>query len=154
MLKAVSLCFMLLSLSTASWGQQSLAGTYRLVSQVVEVEGVPMELLGKAPRGQLALTQTRATAFYHAPGREFGTTEAAKARLFDSLVGWTARYRTEGSRVVFSIDSSWVEIWNGKDRILNSQLLGNHLTLTSNPEPFARDPSKMAVVRQVWEKVE
>jgi hypothetical protein len=154
MLKAVSLCFMLSALSSASWGQQSLAGTYRLVSQVLEVDGVPREPMGKAPRGQLALTKTRATVFYTAQTREFGTAEAAKARLFDTLAGWTARYRVEGNRLILSIDASWVENWNGKDQIRNFQLSGNRLTLTSDPGPWPRDPSKKSSVRQVWEKLE
>ena len=127
MYKSIGLLLMLLVLSTASWGQQSLVGTYKIVSQVVEVDGVPMEPMGKAPLGQLALTKTRATAFYTGQKRNFGTTEPAKAQLFDTLAGWTARYRTDGKRLVFSIDSSWVDNWNGKDQIRNFQLSGNRL---------------------------
>lgn len=154
MLRLISLLVMLLAVPTASLGQQSLVGTYRMVSQVVEVDGTPTEPMGKAPLGQLALSKTRAMMFYTGQTREFGTTESAKARLFETLAGWTARYRADGKRLIFSVDSSWVDSWNGKDQIRNFQLSGNRLTLTSDPMPFPRDPSKKAIVRQVWEKVE
>jgi hypothetical protein len=116
--------------------------------------GTPDERLGKAPRGYLVLTPTRAINFYTAEKRKFGTSVAEKAELFDSLVGWSGAYRVEGSKLVFSVDVSFNEIWNGKDQKRNFQLSGNRLTLTSDPQPWARDPSKTIIVRQVWEKVE
>ena len=154
MLRLIGLLVMLLAVPTASHGQQSLAGTYRMVSQVLDVDGTVTENMGKAPRGQLAFTQTRATAFYTAQTRKPGVSEAEKGALFDTLGGWSARYRTEGSRLILSIDSSWVEIWNGKDLVRNYQLSGNRLTLTSDLMPFARDSTKKVIVRQVWEEIE
>ncbi len=135
-------------------GQQSLVGTYKMASQVVETGGVPNENMGKAPKGFLVLTPTRALAFYTGDNRKFGTSAAEKAALFDSLGGWSATYSVEGSRVIFSVDTSWVENWNGTKVARNWQVSGNRLTLTSDPQPFARDPSKMVIIRQVWEKVE
>lgn len=143
-----------ISFSTASLGQPSLVGTYKMVSQVVDVEGAVTENMGKAPRGYLVLTPTRATAFYTAESRKPGTAEAEKAALFDTLGGWSGRYRTEANRLIVSVDVSWVEIWNGKDQVRNYELSGTRLALTSDPMPFARDPSKKVVVRQVWEKIE
>ncbi len=110
--------------------------------------------MGKAPCGYLVLTPTRAINFYAAENRKFGTSVDEKAALFDSLVGWGGAYRVEGSKLVFSVDVSWNEIWNGKDQIRNFELSGNRLILTSDPQPWARDPSKTIIVRQVWEKVE
>lgn len=154
MLRLFSLLVVLLAVPTASLGQQSLAGTYRLVSHVLDIDGVGTENMGKAPRGQLAFTQTRATVFYTAQARKSGISEAEKAALFDTLTGWSARYRTEGGKLIMSVDASWVEIWNGKDQVRAYQLSGNRLTLTSDRQPFPRDPSKTVIVRQVWEKIE
>jgi hypothetical protein len=145
---------LVLLIVTPSLGQQSLVGTYKLVSHVLEMGGTPNEYLGKAPRGYLVLTPTRAINFYTAENRKFGTSMDEKAALFDSLAGWSGAYRVEGSKLVFSVDVSWNEIWNGKDQIRNFQLSGNRLTLTSDPQPWARDPSKTIIVRQVWEKIE
>jgi hypothetical protein len=36
----------------------------------------------------------------------------------------------------------------------DTQLSGNRLTLTSDPRPSGRDPSKTVVTRLVWEKIE
>jgi len=143
-----------MSFSTVSFGQQSLVGTYKMVSQVIDVEGAVTENMGKVPRGYLVFTPTRATAFYTAESRQAGTSEAEKAALFDTLGGWSGRYRTEANRLIVSVDISWVEIWNGKDQVRHYEISGTRLTLTSDPTPFARDPTKKVIVRQVWEKIE
>ncbi|HTY24668.1 MAG TPA: lipocalin-like domain-containing protein [Desulfomonilaceae bacterium] len=145
---------LILLVTYPSFGQQSLVGTYKMVSQTVETGGTPDENMGKAPKGWLILTPKRAIAFYTAENRKFGTTEADKAALFDSMGGWSATYRVEGSKIVFSVDASWIENWNGTNVVRNWQLSSNRLTLTSDPQPFARDPSKMVIIRQVWEKTE
>jgi hypothetical protein len=154
MVRLIYALVLVLLITTPSLGQQSLVGTYKLVSHVLEMGGTPNEYLGKAPRGYLVLTPTRAINFYTAENRKFGTSMDEKAALFDSLAGWSGAYRVEGSKLVFSVDVSWNEIWNGKDQIRNFQLSGNRLTLTSDPQPWARDPSKTIIVRQVWEKIE
>ena len=154
MVRLIFALILVLSLASPSLGQQSLVGTYKLVSHVLEMGGTSDERLGKAPRGYLILTPTRAINFYTAEKRKFGTSVAEKAELFDSLVGWSGAYRVEGSKLVFSVDVSFNEIWNGKDQKRNFQISGNRLTLTSDPQPWARDPSKTIVIRQVWEKVE
>jgi hypothetical protein len=100
------------------------------------------------------LTPTRAIAFYTGDNRKFGTSVADKAVLFDTVVGWSGVYRVEGRKIFIAVDASWVENWNGKDQVRNWALSGNRLTFTSDPMPFARDPSKTSIVRQVWEKVE
>ncbi len=155
MARLISVLILVLLLASPCLGQQSLVGTYKLVSHVLEMGGTPnYEYMGKAPRGYLVLTPTRAINFYTAETRKFGTSVDEKAALFDSLAGWAGAYRVEGSKLVFSVDVSWNEIWNGKDQIRNFELSGNRLMLTSDPQPFARDPSKTIIGRQVWEKVE
>jgi len=154
MVRLICALILVLSIASPSLGQQSLVGTYKFVSHVLEMGGTSNEYLGKAPRGYLVLTPTRAINFYTAEKRDFGTSVAEKAGLFDSLVGWSGTYRVEGSKLIFSVDVSWNEIWNGKDQKRHFQLSGNRLELTSDPQPWARDPSKTIIVRQVWEKVE
>jgi hypothetical protein len=150
------ICGLVLVLLIASpgFGQQSLVGTYKLVSQVVETGGTPTEPYGKAPHGYLVLTPTRAVILYTAASRKFGTSVDDKAALFETMTGWAGVYRLEGSKLIIRVDASWVENWNGKDQVRNWALSGIRLTLTSDPMPWARDPSKMVIVRQAWEKVE
>ncbi len=154
MLRLICAFVLVLSIASPSLGQQSLVGTYKVISTDVEVGGSVTQPLGKTPHGYLVLTPTRAVFFFTAENRKFGTSVDEKAALFDTLVGWSGVYRVEGGKIVFAVDASWVENWNGKDQVRNWALSGNRLTFTSNPIPFARDPSKTSVVRWVVEKVE
>jgi hypothetical protein len=154
MLRLICAFVLVLSIASPSLGQQSLVGTYKVISTDVEVGGSVTQPLGKTPHGYLVLTPTRAVFFFTAENRKFGTSVDEKAALFDTLVGWSGVYRVEGGKIVFAVDASWVENWNGKDQVRNWALSGNRLTFTSDPIPFARDPSKTSVVRWVVEKVE
>jgi hypothetical protein len=149
-------CALILALLivSPSLGQQSLVGTYKIISQDIEVSVTATQPYGKAPRGYLVLTPTRAVTFYTGDNREFGTSVDDKAALFDTLGGWTGTYRVEGGKITIAVDASWIENWNGKNQVRNWALSGNRLTLTNDPQPFARDPSKTVIIRQIWEKVE
>ena len=154
MLRLICAFILVLSIASPSLGQQSLVGTYKVISQDVEVGGSATQPMGKTPHGYLVLTPTRAVFFSTAENRKFGTSVDEKAALFDTLVGWSGTYRVEGGKIVFAVDASWVENWNGKDQVLNWTLSGNRFTFMRGPMPFPRDPSKTAFVRQVFEKVE
>lgn len=154
MIRSLTLMLILLAAPAAGLCQESLVGTYRMISHVSEVDGVPTEPYGKSPLGQLSISKSRVTAFYTGSDREFGTTHPKKAGLYESMAGWAGQYRLEGKKLIIHIINSWVHHWNNNYQVRKFQLSGNRLTLTSDPMPFARDPSKTVVVRQVWEKVE
>jgi len=94
-------CYILIV--TPTLGQQSLVGTYKLVSLVPEVDGTPFQQMGKAPHGYLVFTPTRFITFVTAENRKFGTSVAEKAALFDSLVGYAGVYRVEGDKLFLTI---------------------------------------------------
>ena len=79
---------LVLLIVTPSLGQQSLVGTYKLLSLAEEIDGKPIENYGKAPHGYLVLTTTRVICFHTADNRKFGTTATEKAALLDTMVGW------------------------------------------------------------------
>jgi hypothetical protein len=149
-----ALILVLLIASPCLGAEQSLVGTYKVVSHVVLVDGTPNEPLGKAPHGYLVLTPTRAIIFYTSENRKFGTSVADKAALLDTLAGWSGTYRIEGKKLIVRVDAHWAESWNGKDQVRNWTLSDNRLTWIGDPTPWARDQSKTAVVQQVWEKIE
>jgi hypothetical protein len=154
MVRLISALSLMILIATPSLGQQSLVGTYKIISQDVEVGGAVTQPLGKAPHGYLVLTPTRFVAFYTSDNRKFGTSAADKAALLDTLVGWSGTYRIDAGRIIIAVDTSFNEIWNEKNIVRNWTLSGSRLTFTSDPEPYPRDPSKTSVVRQVWEKIE
>jgi hypothetical protein len=151
------ICALVLALliATPSLGQQSLVGTYKIISHDVQyTDGTTVQVVGKAPHGYLVLTPTRYLTFYTADNRKFGTSVADKAALLDTLAGWSGTYRIEGGKMIIAVDVSWTEVWTGKDLVRNWALSGNRLTLTSDPTRDPQDPSKTSFVRTVWEKIE
>ena len=156
MIRLICALVLVLAIACPSLGQQSLVGTYKVISHVREINGVPTEPEGfeVAPHGYVVFTPTRVITFYTADKRKFGTSVAERAELFDTLAGWSAAYRVEGDKLILSPDVSWNEYWNGTTRMLTWQFSGNRLTLRLNPIPWQRDPSKMLTTRLVWEKIE
>ena len=154
MVRLICALVLVLLISTPSFGQQSLVGTYKLVSIVVEADGKPYEQMGKSPQGYLVLTPTRLITFVTAENRRFGTSEADKAALIDTMAGYAGVYRVEGDKLIYTTEVIWTESGKGGTRVETWQLSGNRLTLTLGPMPFARDPSKTVIRRQVFEKIE
>jgi len=154
MVRLICTLVLVLLISTPSLGQQSLVGTYKIISQEVVVDGTPIYSMGNAPRGYLVITPTRAVFFFTAGNRKFGTSADEKAALLDTLVGWSGTYRIEGSKMMISADASWTEVFTGRVEVRNFTVSGNRLTLRGEPAPHPRDPSKTSFVVNVWEKVE
>ena len=154
MLRLICAFVLVLSIASPTLGQQSLVGTYKIISHDVQVSGTATQPLGKAPRGYLVLTPTRYVAFNTGDNRKFGTSAAEKAALLDTLVGWSGTYRVEGGKIIIAVDASWTEAWTGKDQVRNWTLSGNRLTLRAEPAPYPRDQSKTAYSVTVWEKIE
>jgi Lipocalin-like domain len=154
MLRFTCALILVLLIATPGMGQQSLVGAYKVISHDVLVDGTALQPVGKAPHGYVMLTPTRYVAFYTSDNRKFGTSEADKAALLDTLAAWSGTYRIDGDKIIIAVDASWTEVWNGKDQVRHWALSGNRLTLTGDPSPFPRDPSKTAVVRLVCEKIE
>jgi hypothetical protein len=155
MSRFLSAVIFLYLVSAPCFGQSSLVGTYKVVSFTTEVDDQPpIENLGKAPRGYLVLTPTRWIHVITGENRKFGASIEAKAALWESLSAYSGPYRLEGDRLIVTVDVSWNESWNATQVIRNWQVEGNRLAITTARAPYARDPSKMAVTRVVWEKVE
>ena len=85
MVRLIGALMLVLLIVSPSFGQQSLVGTYKIVSHVAELGGTPIEPYGKAPHGYLVLTPTRAIAFFTGGNRKFGTSVDDKAALLDGL---------------------------------------------------------------------
>jgi len=154
MVRLICALVLVLLITTSSLGQQSLVGTYKLVSLDVQVDGKPYEPMGKAPHGYLMITPTHFIYFITAENRKFGTSVDEKAALLDSLVAYAGSYRVQGDKFLQNIEVSWSEGEKGKTRVTTMELSGNRFTLKAGPMPFPRDPSKTMINRQVWEKIE
>lgn len=144
-----------LLLPNASQADNSVIGTYKLVSFVLEIDGVPGQgTIGPDPRGYLVITPRYYMYQYAAKERSYGTSTADKAALFDTAANLVGSYVSDGKQLDIQVDISWNQIWNGTRQIRSIQWEGNKLTLTSPPQPYPRDTSKTVVSRLVWEKIE
>ena len=91
---------LVLSITSPSLGQQSLVGTYKLVSLAVEADGKLYQQMGKTPEGYLVLTPTCLITLYVAENRKFGTSVDEKAALLDSMASYAGIYRVEGDKLI------------------------------------------------------
>jgi hypothetical protein len=154
MRRLISALILVLVTAAPTLGQQSLVGTYKLVSLTVAVDGKPYLPMGKAPHGYLVFTPTHFIYFFTAENRKFGTSVNEKAALLDSLVAYAGVYRIEGGKLIETQEVAWSEGEKGKDRMSTLERSGNRLTINTGPMPFPRDPSKKMINQQVWEKIE
>jgi hypothetical protein len=151
MFRLIGALMLVLVIASPSLGQQSLVGTYKLISRIAELDGKQEQF---TQHGYLVLTPTVAVFCFTAENRKFGTSDAGKVALFDTLVAWAGTYRIEGKKLIIRVDTSWIERWNGKDQIRTWELSGNRLMITAGPQPRGSNPSQTIIDRQIWEKIE
>jgi hypothetical protein len=63
MVRLICALILVLLVASPSFGQQSLVGTYKMVSSVLNIDGTLTENMGKAPKGYLVVTPTRIVFF-------------------------------------------------------------------------------------------
>ena len=151
------LCALALALLSPSvcFAQQSLVGTYKLVSFTLEVDGKPGHgTVGPNPHGTLIITPKHYLHGYTGQQRKFGTSVEEKAALWDTLNFWGGPYQLEGNKLIVSVEHSWNENWKGGKQTRIIKWDGKRVRMTSPPMPFPRDPSKTVVSTLIWEKVE
>jgi Lipocalin-like domain len=149
-----ALAFLLLS-PVPGLAQQSLVGSYRMVSLSLEVDGqLSPGAIGQDPLGYLVITPKHYIHSYTGRNRKFGTSNDEKAALWDSLNFYAGPYQVEADKVIVSVDLSFNQIWNGTKQVRSASWNGNYLTLTSPVIPYPRDPTKTVVSRAIWEKIE
>jgi len=147
------LCTLLLGTSYA-WGQ-AVPGTYKIVSFDVQLDGAEsVNPLGKAPKGYVILTKSTFMSMITGDNRSPAKTADEKAALLDSMIAYTGPYRVEGNKLIVDVEASWSQTWAGKPQTRTFSVQGNRLTLETERAPYTRDPTKMAVLKLVFEKVE
>ena len=144
----------LVLLSAPCFAQQSLVGTYRLVSIDRELDGKLQPQPAKPRHGYLLITQQTFAVFYTDGDRKYGTSDREKAALWETLTAVAGTYRVEGSRIIVSVDTAWNEIYVGTEQTRDWRSEGKRLVLSSGARPYGRDTSKTVVQRQNWERIE
>jgi hypothetical protein len=144
-----------LALASAHAWSQPAPGTYKIVSFDVQLDGAQsVNPLGKSPKGYIILTKSTFMSMITGDSRSPAKTADEKAALLDSMIAYTGPYRVEGDKLIVDVEASWTQAWSGKPQTRTWSLEGNRLTLVTERAPYPRDPSKMAVLKLLFEKVE
>ena len=86
MVRFISVLILVLAVGSMAFAQQSLVGTYKLVSLQRELDGKADPLPGNPPRGYLIITPKAYVMLQTEGTRTYGESAAAKAALWESMV--------------------------------------------------------------------
>jgi hypothetical protein len=159
---AAALCFVIMSPGTvrAQDIASAIVGVWKVVSiETKEVEsGKVTRPLGDQLTGTFVFTRGgRFSGMVFRADRKSpassNATEAERIALFNSLVAYNGVYRTEGNKLVMTIESSHIQSWNGTDRSLTVEFSGTRLTGRSAPLKAASTGLEV-VAENIWERLE
>lgn len=108
----------------------SVVGTWRLVTYEVEVRatGACFTPMGDDPSGYTIFTgDGRVWFMLTGEGREPGDSDQEMARLLETVIAYTGRYRIEGDDWITAVDVAWNPAWVGSEQRRQFTLDGDTL---------------------------
>lgn len=76
-----------------------------------------------------------------------------RIELFKMMAFGSGTYKLEGSKTVARYETSWHQLWTGRDISAQAEITGKTLTLTTEPFKSPQDGKEIVVVT-TWERVE
>jgi len=132
-----------------------LVGTWKLISCVMEdVEtGERKHVWGEHPNGYLVLTPAgRWIVVQTAQGRKVPQTDEDRTAAFRSMLAYSGRYRTDGHKIVITVDVAWDEGWSGTEQVRFYRLEGDKLHIEAAPQPYANFGGSVMRGILTWER--
>jgi Lipocalin-like domain len=133
-----------------------LVGVWRLVgASYVVLEGTSerTELLGSEPRAYAIFEPGgRMMVIGQANDRTPGTSTAAMAALFRSMVAYSGKWSIDGEKFVTVVDVAADPSWVGTVQVRYFTFDGQTLSLRTAPLELPSFPGRRAVVYADWEK--
>jgi hypothetical protein len=132
-----------------------LVGVWRLVASYVVLEetGERTELLGSEPRAYAIFEPGgRMIMIGTANDRMPGTSTAAAAELFRSMVAYSGKWSVDSEKFVTEVDVAADPGWVGTQQIRYYTFVGQTLSLRTAPFELPSFPGQKAVVYADWEK--
>lgn len=108
----------------------ALAGSWRLLSYDVEVKntGETFPPMGDRPTGYVMFApEGRVWFVLTGEGREVGETDQEKARLLETVIAYTGRWRIEDDTWITAVDVAWNPAWVGTEQRRQFKLDGDRL---------------------------
>ena len=119
---------------------EALVGTWKLVSCFMEdVETKEQKpIWGEHPNGYIVLTSGgRWIVIQTAESRKAPQTDEDRVAAFRSMLAYSGKYKTEGNKIVITVDISGDEAWNGTEQVRYYRLEGDQLHIEAAPQPYA-----------------
>ena len=116
--------------SAADSAPAALTGSWRLLSYDVEVKdtGETFPPMGNRPTGYVMFApEGRVWFVLTGEGREAGETDQEKARLLETVIAYTGRWRIEGDTWITAVDVAWNPAWVGTEQRRQFKLEGERL---------------------------
>jgi hypothetical protein len=163
LMSAVALAF-LMTLPRPAPAQDlasQLVGVWNLSSYLrkeVATGATQNSFFGEKPTGLLILTRGGHSTFTlvgtdrKAPASP-NPTDAERIELFKTMAFGSGTYKVEGNKSVTHYDTSWHQLWTGRDISSQTEIKGKTLAQTSEPFKSALDGKEVVVVT-TWERVE
>jgi hypothetical protein len=137
-----------------------LVGAWKLNSQLRKevATGATLATFGERPTGHIIYTRGGLLTFVivgtdrKAPASP-NLTDAERIELFKTMAFGSGTYKVEGNKVVTRYDTSWHQLWTGRDLSAQIEIQGKTLTITTEPFKAAVD-GKEVVVTTIWERAE
>ena len=138
---AALLLLLTCSSTFASAQAKRLVGTWKLISEVVEVEstGEKTSAMGEHPSGYAVFTaESRAVFIITAEGRTPAKTAQERATLLDTLVAYSGTYTLDKDKWTTKVEIAWNPEWVGTEQTRFYELKGDRLVVTT---PFRVMPN-------------
>ena len=132
---------------------EALLGTWRLVSCFMEdVETKERKpVWGEHPNGLIVLTAGgRWVVIQTAEDRKAPLTDEDYAAAFRSMLAYSGTYRTEGNKILISVDIAWDESWNGTEQVRYYSIEGDRLYIEAAPQRYANFGGKVMRGILIW----
>ena len=156
---SVSGLALVLSVTVAFAGENTVLGTWKLRSFVREVfaTGERYNQLGEHPDGYLSYSADgRMNAILTSNNRitphEAAPTDEERANLHRTMQAYAGSYTIDAEKVTHHVDISWNQAWTGTEQIRFYKLDGNILTITTAPNKSPFDGREGRGIL-VWERI-
>lgn len=100
---------------------------------------------GDNPRGYYIFTKNRLMVLLTPRERKFPESEAEAAKMLKNLTAYTANYKADDKKFVFTPDVSHNEYYVGKEQVRYYKIDGDKLTITTDVMRTANEPDRPIV---------
>lgn len=133
MSRLIGFVFVACMISQASFAggdQNTIVGTWKLVSYEVEVQatGQKSPVMGEKPTGYATFTpEGRVFFVLTGEARKAAKTDQERAELLNTLVAYSGTYTVEGDKWTTNVEVAWNPEWVGTEQVRNFKLDGERL---------------------------